>query len=75
MIKLTFQRNPVEEADDFLTPSPAVVHLLPRDVYPPPPLLSVLSELSVPPKHGSNRFASVFLDIKGVGKDQIRGGA
>ncbi len=35
------------------------------------PQPGVLSELSVSPKLGSNRFASVFWDIKGVGKYQM----
>lgn len=69
MIKLTFQRNPVEVANDFVPPSSAAVHPLPGP--PPLPLLhSVVPELKVPPQTGSSRFVPVFWDIKGVGKDK-----
>lgn len=59
-IKLTFRRDPVEVAGDFIPSSSLVVHLLCDSLLPQP---RVLSELSVSPKLGSNRFASVFWDI------------
>lgn len=55
-------------ADDFV-PS-AFDYLFPR-CPPPLPQPSVLSELSASPEPGSNRFASVFWDIKGAGKGLI----
>lgn len=74
MIKLTFQRDPAE-AISFRLPLwwsvcgvfPGCQALLPQS--------SVLSELSVSAKLGSNRFASVFWDIKGREKMKRGGGS